>query len=124
MKKFTKILPYIIISLCVFLLFIDSPKQELNREVVHNTLVSADGIGNTLATRATNVLIESKILVMNQSDYWYEKRKLILSVIILLNIFYIAYREFNQMKAYQYELCKETNMIVLDVASSNGDSYE
>ena len=123
MKKITKILPYIIISLCVFLLFIDSPKQELNEKIVKQVLIEADGIGEKLADRAVSVLSESEILVLRQSDYWYEKRKLILSVIILLNIFYIAYREFNQMKAYQYELAKEQNILMLDLVS-NGESHD
>jgi len=49
-----------------------------------------------------NVLVESNVLVMRQSDYWYEKRKLI---------------------AYQYNLGKETNILMLDLVS-NGESHD
>lgn len=95
-KKLRLALPYFLIVLMIIFWAVDKPDYSIDQKskaVLIDTIENADGIGNILATRAVDSLVDSELIVMKQTDINFEIRRGFYIMVIIGNVFYFLRRE-------------------------------
>ena len=97
-KYLSKYVPIILIATCSILMIADYPNNTLNKQIISNSLIEVDGIGEKLSEKVFNKLESDNLVVMRQSDSNYEKRKSAYLFLILARCIYIARKELSLVR--------------------------